>query len=294
MEVFLRVLEYYAGILFLTTNRVGDFDEAFASRIHISLYYPPLTLASTIQVFQLNFAMIRERFRKKGRKVHIDEETLEFAREHFLTNEKARWNGRQIRNACQTALALAEFEAQGGHHDAVVDAGAEVRLQQKHLKTVTDAYLEFTHYLKDIFGAFADERAQDQNLRAQSKMSNLANPLFSYNSHGSQTSPSASNIPAAQRGYPSGPMQQPAQPFYQPPYPQQFSSGFAYGSAGNSQNMQQQIPQIWPGIMNMGIPGPHGATGPSQQEGLPTGTTAFLHGQANVHSPKNQDAPHDK
>jgi hypothetical protein len=29
--VFLRVLEYYAGILFLTTNRVGDFDEALAS-----------------------------------------------------------------------------------------------------------------------------------------------------------------------------------------------------------------------------------------------------------------------
>src|SRR4051794_28771603 len=30
-------MEYYAGILFLTTNRVGDFDEAFTSRIHVSL-----------------------------------------------------------------------------------------------------------------------------------------------------------------------------------------------------------------------------------------------------------------
>lgn len=41
--VFLRVLEYYAGILFLTTNRIGGFDEAFASRIHMSLHYPQLT-----------------------------------------------------------------------------------------------------------------------------------------------------------------------------------------------------------------------------------------------------------
>jgi SpoVK/Ycf46/Vps4 family AAA+-type ATPase len=31
---FLRVLEYYNGVLFLTTNRVHDFDEAFYSRYH--------------------------------------------------------------------------------------------------------------------------------------------------------------------------------------------------------------------------------------------------------------------
>lgn len=42
VSVFLRVLEYFTGMLFLTTNRVGAFDEAFKSRIHISLYYPPL------------------------------------------------------------------------------------------------------------------------------------------------------------------------------------------------------------------------------------------------------------
>lgn len=288
MKVFLRVLEYYAGILFLTTNRVGDFDEAFASRIHISLYYPPLTLISTIQVFQLNLAMIIERFQTKGRKIHIDKQILEFVSQYFLANEKARLNGREIRNACQTALALAEFEAQGGKHDAVVDAGVEVRLQEKHLKTVTDAYLEFAQHLKDIFGAFADERAQDQNLRAQSKMSETVNPLLSYNSHASQPSPPTLNVPVAQQGYPSGPMQQPAGPFFQAPYPQQFPSGFAYGSPGNFQNMPQQVPQNWPGMMNI----PIGATGPSQHSGLPAGTTAFPHGQTNPYSPQNQEAPH--
>ncbi|KGO50161.1 hypothetical protein PEX2_056390 [Penicillium expansum] len=288
VAVFLRVLEYYAGILFLTTNRVGDFDEAFASRIHISLYYPPLTLISTIQVFQLNLAMIIERFQTKGRKIHIDKQILEFVSQYFLANEKARLNGREIRNACQTALALAEFEAQGGKHDAVVDAGVEVRLQEKHLKTVTDAYLEFAQHLKDIFGAFADERAQDQNLRAQSKMSETVNPLLSYNSHASQPSPPTLNVPVAQQGYPSGPMQQPAGPFFQAPYPQQFPSGFAYGSPGNFQNMPQQVPQNWPGMMNI----PIGATGPSQHSGLPAGTTAFPHGQTNPYSPQNQEAPH--
>lgn len=38
VSIFLRALEFYSGILFLTTNRVGTIDEAFKSRIHISLY----------------------------------------------------------------------------------------------------------------------------------------------------------------------------------------------------------------------------------------------------------------
>ncbi|KLU91598.1 hypothetical protein MAPG_10116 [Magnaporthiopsis poae ATCC 64411] len=69
VAVFLRVMEYYAGVLFLTTNRVGDFDEAFTSRIHISLYYPELDNDKTVKVFELNMHMIRERFAKKGRKI---------------------------------------------------------------------------------------------------------------------------------------------------------------------------------------------------------------------------------
>lgn len=33
VSVFLRVLEYYEGILILTSNRIGTFDEAFKSRV---------------------------------------------------------------------------------------------------------------------------------------------------------------------------------------------------------------------------------------------------------------------
>ena len=33
-SVFLRELEYYQGIMFLTTNRVKQIDDAIASRIH--------------------------------------------------------------------------------------------------------------------------------------------------------------------------------------------------------------------------------------------------------------------
>jgi len=42
VSVFLRELEQYDGILFLTTNRVQSFDEAMVSRIHLALKYEPL------------------------------------------------------------------------------------------------------------------------------------------------------------------------------------------------------------------------------------------------------------
>ena len=44
--VFLRVLEYFNGLLFLTTNRVDDIDEAIVSRcIALIKYYPPDSVA---------------------------------------------------------------------------------------------------------------------------------------------------------------------------------------------------------------------------------------------------------
>ncbi|KAF6824840.1 hypothetical protein CPLU01_10606 [Colletotrichum plurivorum] len=90
--------------------------------------------------------MIEERCRERGRKIDIDRVKIgSFASKHFEKYPKARWNGCQIRNACQTALALAEFEAQGN---------------------MRDAYVEFTKYMNDIYGANASRRAKDNYIRA--------------------------------------------------------------------------------------------------------------------------------
>lgn len=160
-------MEYYAGVLFLTTNRVGDFDEAFTSRIHISLYYPELSQAKTESIFKLNMDMIQERFNKSGRKIKIDTFTIgSFAREHFEHHPQARWNGRQIRNACQTALALAEYDAQNNSHATIPRPDVEVELGVEHFKTVRNAYLEFTKYMNDLYGANAARRAKEARLRA--------------------------------------------------------------------------------------------------------------------------------
>lgn len=77
--MFLRVLEYYNGILFLTTNRVGTLDEAFKSRIHISLYYPPLSLDQTLSIFDVNIEKLHriELEREKMEQDKIEKERTE-------------------------------------------------------------------------------------------------------------------------------------------------------------------------------------------------------------------------
>lgn len=96
VSVFLRVLEYYSGILFLTTNRVATFDEAFKSRIHIPIRYTDLDVRSRLQIWR-NFCA------KVPGGVEISDAELEELAE-------CDFNGRQIKNVIKAAESLAAFE----------------------------------------------------------------------------------------------------------------------------------------------------------------------------------------
>lgn len=166
--VFLRVLEYYAGILFLTTNRIGDFDEAFSSRIHVSLYYPELDRDSALEIFTLNWKLMEARFRKQGRELEIDKEKIAaFVSDYWRDNKTAHWNGRQIRNACQTALALAESEAQAREGAVIGRPKTKATLRDSHIKTVAKAYLGFMRYLDDVRDADQEKWAYMMGIRRQ-------------------------------------------------------------------------------------------------------------------------------
>jgi hypothetical protein len=167
MAVFLRVLEYYSGILFLTTNRVGAFDEAFKSRIHISLYYPPLDEESTIKVWDMNLQ--RTKRRKENFNFRINrKEILAFAKDHYRHEEEGRWNGRQIRNAFQTAIALAEYDAHddGSDDEEATGKTRRITLRKDHFETVAKASLDFDQYLQEVYGGVsASDRAFDNSNR---------------------------------------------------------------------------------------------------------------------------------
>ncbi|KAI0538495.1 hypothetical protein GGR58DRAFT_295424 [Xylaria digitata] len=115
VSVFLRTLEYYSGILFLTTNRPDVMDDAVKSRVQVSLQYPRLGLIETLAIFQTNLDRLIdiefERAKITGEpalEVKSDG-ILAFAAAHFHRHEGNAWNGRQIRNAFQIAPSIARY-----------------------------------------------------------------------------------------------------------------------------------------------------------------------------------------
>jgi SpoVK/Ycf46/Vps4 family AAA+-type ATPase len=58
VSIFLRKLEYYSGILILTSNRVGVFDPAILTRVHLAVKYSPLNEEGTKNLFKQNFQAI--------------------------------------------------------------------------------------------------------------------------------------------------------------------------------------------------------------------------------------------
>ncbi|KAF2003041.1 P-loop containing nucleoside triphosphate hydrolase protein [Amniculicola lignicola CBS 123094] len=122
VAVFLRHLEYFSGIVFLTTNRVHVFDEAMKSRIHLALGYNPPEIE-----------MRRMLWTKSLTSVSPDGISAELnaAIETFV---KVRLNGREIANTINTAQTLARYE--------------KTPLALKHIETVLGVRAEFDSGLR--------------------------------------------------------------------------------------------------------------------------------------------------
>jgi SpoVK/Ycf46/Vps4 family AAA+-type ATPase len=136
VSVFLRVLEYYDGILILTSNRVGTFDEAFKSRISLALHYPNFTKSQRCRIWK-NFLNRLKALKEPG----IDFDDIE-CNVVELANEEL--NGRQIRNAITIGRQLAKFQNK--------------ELSYAHLKHVVEVAGQFETYVKRTKENLSDEQ----------------------------------------------------------------------------------------------------------------------------------------
>ncbi|KAF4420757.1 ATP-dependent zinc metalloprotease FtsH [Colletotrichum fructicola] len=181
VSVFLRVLEYYSGILFLTTNRVGLLDEAFKSRIHISLYYEPLSRDQTVDIFRFNIQRLRDiekerQFRSQDSaeerpKLLIKAKKIVYYAKQYFDNQEdtphLRWNGRQIRNAFQIATSLAQFKAFQSHEVASMREGSEgFVLDETQFVTVAEAIEKFGNYMDYTRAKTDSDEARLDSIRA--------------------------------------------------------------------------------------------------------------------------------
>jgi SpoVK/Ycf46/Vps4 family AAA+-type ATPase len=142
VSVFLRMIEYYEGILILTSNRVGTFDDAFRSRIHIALHYEDLKPRSRKQIWS-NF-LTRLEDTEEGENVEEIKDRLDELAKHNL-------NGREIRNALSTARQLA---AHGGE-----------KMKWGHLELAIKTANDFGSYLRDVHGHSDREWAREARTR---------------------------------------------------------------------------------------------------------------------------------
>lgn len=158
VSVFLRLLEYYAGCLILTTNRSEEIDPAFHSRIHISLPFADLTETNREQIWrhfakhtekrhEANAAKRKAMTQKQeavapssveandepseiGTKTTAEsapvtdrhhDKLIELSSSDFRKLSQTPLNGRQIKNAFKTAVLLASYKKE--------------KVQMKHVKT---------------------------------------------------------------------------------------------------------------------------------------------------------------
>ncbi|KAJ0272385.1 hypothetical protein CBS470a_012726 [Colletotrichum nupharicola] len=99
VSIFLRQLEYYQGILILTTNRIAQCDAAFASRVHISKEYPELDEPSRGKIWATFLRRMKNA--SQGAEVHITEEDI-------ARLAKMEINGRKIKNIFSSARIVAK------------------------------------------------------------------------------------------------------------------------------------------------------------------------------------------
>ncbi|RSL40789.1 hypothetical protein CEP54_016019, partial [Fusarium duplospermum] len=98
VSVFLRELEQFHGVLFLTTNRVQSFDEAMISRIHLALKYQPLDREARKAVWK--------HFLDQAATSRGSPDSVKLADK--LANTEL--NGREIRNTVFAAWSIAKYE----------------------------------------------------------------------------------------------------------------------------------------------------------------------------------------
>lgn len=143
--------DYIIGILILTSNRVGIFDEAFKSRIQLNLRYENLDKSQRLKIW-MNFISRLEALQvENGGGIPGLQMNVKEIRDHIESLATPKLNGREIRNVISTARQLAMYRCQP--------------LGYSHLRTVIAEAEKFDDYLTKLHGFSADEMQQDKGAR---------------------------------------------------------------------------------------------------------------------------------
>ena len=89
--------------------------------------------------------------RERGDYIRLNIDAKEYIRGAEMRS--VEWNGREIRNAVQTAVALAEY-------DAEKDEDGKIIVTDSHLKAIVELSRDFKKYLQELHKGDESKRAQ--------------------------------------------------------------------------------------------------------------------------------------
>ncbi|KAJ4110259.1 hypothetical protein NW768_012019 [Fusarium equiseti] len=118
-SLFLRLLEYYQGIIFLTINQIAEFAVPIPSEIHLAIKYE---IPKKAQMEAIFYSFLEPLYKKAL--ISDCDEIIEWLDDVIY---KEHFNGYQIHNMVATALGLARAAAAQGR--------GERRLTKNHMKS---------------------------------------------------------------------------------------------------------------------------------------------------------------
>jgi len=117
VSIFLRHLEYFRGVIFLTTNRVHSFDSAFQSRLHLSIRFPVLGEAERIQIWRTQLEDCKKRNESRESGIRVLDSNDKGAVERLAMSYNI--NGRDIGNLIHVAEVIAGSWGRGLTEDLI-------------------------------------------------------------------------------------------------------------------------------------------------------------------------------
>lgn len=166
--VFLRMLEYYRGIVFLTTNRLGTMDTAFQSRVSLGIKYGPLTTEQRKQIWRNLLEMLGPS-EIEGRQDIIS---------HLDEMKEWKLNGRQIRNILSMARSIA-FTEEGRRGSMRFRHIEEMMTQTRKFEDYfEEGHKEARSQLRGVDRRFRETRAAQVQLSHGSKSTSSYESMF--------------------------------------------------------------------------------------------------------------------
>ncbi|KAK8057254.1 P-loop containing nucleoside triphosphate hydrolase protein [Apiospora saccharicola] len=158
VAVFLRALEYYRGILFLTTNSVLGIDEAITTRATLIIQ---LGLPSPAQRRDI-CSKIETRINEK-----LEFDFREGARDvvETIIEDKYKWNNREIINVHQIAIALAQQDEAAAAAEGSREPRPRVDIANKHMMSAVKIVKEFAEYQEEARGGETSAEAARRDSR---------------------------------------------------------------------------------------------------------------------------------